>query len=106
MKPGRKPIPRAERLSRGLPVCIVDGCHRAPNGQHAKRCRRHPEGIARARGDGSEVQLNVKLPAAVLAAAKARAAVERVSLTLWVMGALTRALGARPADAAPAPPRL
>lgn len=39
MKPGRKPIPRAERLSRGLPVCRIDGCDYAPG--VSGRCDRH-----------------------------------------------------------------
>lgn len=90
MKPGRKPIPRAERLSRGLPVCIVEGCHRAPNGS-GKRCSRHPDDVQRAAWDGTEVMMLMRLPRDLHAAAKARAAAEQKSLALLVVEALSEA---------------
>jgi hypothetical protein len=96
-------LSRAERLAHGLRVCEVDGCDLKPVSARHKRCYRHPSGIARAPRDGSEVQFNIPIPPELMARAKSAAEAQRMSLALWGLGALARAL-IPPSSENPGPP--
>lgn len=92
MKPGRKPIPRAERLVRGLPVCAVEWCDRTPirRGQ----CRTHYTPDPARRGDvGPNPKfLRFEVPPELADAVRRAAARDGVTQALWVRHALVRAL--------------
>jgi hypothetical protein len=77
---------REERIAKGLPVCAVEDCPRAP--AH-KRCSRHPDDRLRASWDGSEVAILLRLPLALHAELRARAEAERKSLSLLLVEVLS-----------------
>lgn len=93
MKPGRKPIPRAERLSRGLPVCRIETCDRAPtHGQWCKACffakpRRRPRHFS---GEPM-VQVNHMLPESLVVKLREEAKRRRESIAAFLEEVLSEA---------------
>lgn len=92
MKPGRKPIPRAERLTRGLAVCRAEGCDYAPG--VSGRCDRHRRDGSRPHRRGRGVvtaTLYAKVPPDLVLAVKLEAARRNVYPAAVVEEALAAA---------------